>query len=73
MITSLTEFCFPLRGVGPFMWIHSQGTCTILHLLKEVYRESDTRFSSSGFFHESIYSGPLSIPLGSFQIYTKIC
>ncbi len=24
------------------------------------------------FFHESVYPGPLSIPLGSFQLFSKI-
>ncbi len=30
------------------------------------------RFSTSVFFHESVYPGPLSIPLGSFQLFSKI-
>ncbi len=32
------------------------------------------RFSTNGFFHESVTlgPGPLSILLGSFQIFTKI-
>jgi hypothetical protein len=30
------------------------------------------RFSSSGFFHESVSPGPLSIPLGPLPILTKI-
>ncbi len=34
--------------------------------------ESDTRFSTSVFFHESVYPGPLSIPLGSFRLFSKI-
>ncbi len=33
------------------------------------YRDSDRRFSTSGFFHESISPKPLSIPLGPFQIF----
>ncbi len=37
-----------------------------------LYRESDTRFSTSGFFHKSVSPGPLSIPLGSFRIFLKI-
>ncbi len=34
-------------------------------------RESDTRFSTSDFFHKSVSPGPLSIPLGPFQIFRK--
>ena len=36
------------------------------------YRESDTRISTSGFFHKSVSPGPLSIPLGPFRIFSKI-
>ncbi len=35
-------------------------------------RESDTRFSTSGFFHESVTPGPMSTPLGLFRIFSKI-
>ncbi len=35
-------------------------------------RESDTRFSTSNFFHKSVSPGLLSIPLGQFQIFSKI-
>jgi hypothetical protein len=41
-----------------------------VHLKAE--RESDTRFSTSGFFHKSVSPGPLSILLGSFRIFSKI-
>ncbi len=34
--------------------------------------ESDTRFSISGFFHESVSPRPPSIPLGPFWIFLKI-
>jgi hypothetical protein len=34
----------------------------------DIKRESDTRFSTSGFFHESLSPGPPSIPLGPFRI-----
>ncbi len=37
-----------------------------------VSRESDTRFSPSGFFHKSVSLGPLNIPLGLFRIFSKI-
>jgi hypothetical protein len=30
------------------------------------------RFSTSGFFHELVSPKPLSIPLGSFRIFSKI-
>jgi hypothetical protein len=33
---------------------------------------SDTRFFISGFYHDSVSSGPLSIPLRLFRIFTKI-
>ncbi len=33
---------------------------------REYKRESDTRFSTSGFFHESVSPEPMSIPLGPF-------
>jgi hypothetical protein len=35
-------------------------------------RESDTRFSHSGFFHKSMSLRPLSIPIGPFQIFSEI-
>jgi hypothetical protein len=35
-------------------------------------RESDTRFLTSGFYCDSVSSGPMSIPLGPFQIFSKI-
>ncbi len=35
-------------------------------------RDSVTRFFASGFFHESVSPKPLSIPLGSFRIFSKI-
>jgi hypothetical protein len=35
-------------------------------------RDSVTRFLTSGFFHESVSPKPLSIPLGPFQIFSKI-
>jgi hypothetical protein len=34
--------------------------------------DSVTRFSTSGFFHESVSPKPRSIPLGSFRIFSKI-
>jgi hypothetical protein len=30
------------------------------------------RFSTSGFFRESVSPKPLSIPLGSFEIFSKV-
>jgi hypothetical protein len=36
-------------------------------------RESDTRFSTSSFFHESVSPWPFSIRLGSFRLFSKIC
>ncbi len=36
------------------------------------YRESDTRFSTSDFFHKSVSPGPLSIPVRHFQIFSEI-
>ncbi len=33
---------------------------------------ADTRFSSSGFFHESVCPRPISIPSGPFWIFSKI-
>ncbi len=35
-------------------------------------KESDTRFSTSGFFHESVSPRPPSIPLEPFWIFSKI-
>ncbi len=32
-------------------------------------RDSVTRFLTSGFFHESVFPKPLSIPLGQFRIF----
>jgi hypothetical protein len=34
--------------------------------------DSVTRFSPSGFLHESVSPKPLSIPLGPFRIFSKI-
>jgi hypothetical protein len=36
-------------------------------------RDSVTRFSTEGFFHESVSPKPLSIPLGPFQNFSKLC
>jgi hypothetical protein len=36
------------------------------------YRESVTRFFASGFFHESVFPQPQSIPFRPFQIFLKI-
>ncbi len=47
----------------PLMQIQSGPTVP----LKEV----DTRFLTSDFFHKSVSPGPLSIPLGPFQIFSK--
>ncbi len=35
-------------------------------------RESATRFSTSGFFHESVSPKPVSFPLGPLRIFSKI-
>ncbi len=35
-------------------------------------RESDTRFSTSDFFHKSVSPGPLSMPIGPFRFFSKI-
>jgi len=34
--------------------------------------DSVTRFSTSGFFHESVSPKPLSLPIGPFRIFSKI-
>ncbi len=34
-------------------------------------KSCDTRFLTSGFFHESVSPKPLSIPLGPFHIFQK--
>ncbi len=59
-------------------------SCNVPHsdrFLRDVYlqnngnqllRESDTRISTSGFFHKSMAPRPLSITLGSFRIFSKI-
>jgi hypothetical protein len=43
--------------------------------MRSVYtlRDSATRFSTSGFFHESVSHKPLSIPFRTFQYFSKIC
>jgi hypothetical protein len=38
-----------------------------------IYRDSVNRFFASGFFHESVSPQPQSIPLGPFQMFSKIC
>jgi hypothetical protein len=35
-------------------------------------RDSVTRFFASGFFHVSVFPQPQSIPLGPFEIFSKI-
>ncbi len=35
-------------------------------------RDSVTRFFASGLFHESVSTQPQSIPVGPFQIFSKI-
>ncbi len=45
-------------------------TLSVIPILK--LKESDTRFSPLGFFHKSVSHGPLSIPLGPIQIFSKI-
>ncbi len=47
-------------------------SCTIWN--KSTERESDTRFLNFRFFHESVSPGPkrICIPLGLFQIFSKI-
>jgi len=45
----------------------------MMNLIFEVpYRDSVTRFFASGFFYESVSPQPQSIPLGPFQIFSKI-
>jgi hypothetical protein len=36
------------------------------------YKDSVMRFFASGFFHQSVFPKPQSIPLGPFQIFSKI-
>ena len=50
---------------------NSQSLVTAV-LLPVAKRESDTRFSTSGFFHESVSPRPPSIPLEPFLIFSKI-
>jgi hypothetical protein len=38
---------------------------------RTIKRESDTRFSTSGFFHESVSPGPMSTPLGRLEVFQK--
>jgi hypothetical protein len=40
--------------------------------LINVHRDNALRFSIAGFFHESVFPKPLSIPSGPFQIFAKI-
>ncbi len=41
-------------------------------LYRYLYRESDTRFSTSGLLQDPVSHGPLYIPLAPFQMFTKI-
>ncbi len=41
-------------------------------LIQCFWRDSVTRFFASGFFHESFFPQPQSIPLGTFRIFSKI-
>ncbi len=38
----------------------------------KISRESDTKFWTSSFFHQSVFPRNLSVPLGPFQIFSKI-
>ncbi len=40
--------------------------------MKYNYRDSVRRFFASGFFHESVSTKPLIIPLGPFRFFSKI-
>jgi hypothetical protein len=51
-------------GVIPWLPEHS--------LLKPLLKGQFHRFSTYGFFHESVSSKPLSIPLGPFRFFSKI-
>jgi hypothetical protein len=63
-----------IRGpsAGHIQYGHIYHYC-ILDLESKVSEtDSATRFSTSGFFHKSVSPKPLSLPLGSFQIFSKI-
>ncbi len=49
-------------------------SCKLSHLEKQHFflRESDTRFLTSSFFHESVSPRPPCIPLEHFWIFSKI-
>jgi hypothetical protein len=47
---------------------HLPSMCSFSHLK----RDNVTRFSTFGFFHESVSPKPLSIPPGPFRIFSKI-
>jgi hypothetical protein len=40
-------------------------------IINELKRDRDTRFSTSGFFHESVSPKPRIIPLGGLEFYRK--
>ncbi len=83
---NLTEKIRPLRKIkGPLViitFVKSFGQITknyLCHRERKKYkncgfskRDSVTRFSTFCFFHESVSPKPLSIPLGSFRIFSKI-
>ena len=49
-----------------------RGTLQFLLFISWFSRDSVTRFSACGFFHESVFPQPQSILLGPFQIFSKI-
>ncbi len=59
-----------------FVCFQSQSPCTVNKRWKgQCHKIFDLRFSrffASGFFHESVSPKPLSLPLGSFRIFSKI-
>jgi hypothetical protein len=69
-IYSLENFYFLKKfSLSKMKYGDSSLIYSVTHFIKRV---SDTRFSTSGFFHKSVSPGPLSILLGSFRLFSKI-
>ncbi len=63
---------FPRSNFSPLFSYLGTSLSSVMLVLAASIKGSPTRdFTTSGFFHESVVPGPVSIPLGPFQIFWK--
>jgi hypothetical protein len=69
----LIHFHFLLRSPSVYPGPRAACPCArTIVVLTSVSCVSDTRFSTSDFFHNSVCPGPLSIPVGPFRIFSRM-